>query len=1058
MSAAPGRVCRLLFLAACIVLFSVRSHPKELADLSGEYVVDVWTSEDGLPQNSVTSIAQTPDGYLWLGTLAGVARFDGARFVVFDEENTPALNSSRIVYLHVDRQGNLWVRSEFGDLARWTDGRFRKFTAEDGLPPSGAGLLCDDPQGRLWLSAALPDRVFRLEGGRFIPTIESDHFPLGSFFGLTSDGEGNIWAGSATNLYRLFPGEPVRVETGEKDASLGILALGPSLDGGIWAATSQGIEKFRQARREKRLAGAEPITTASSLLEDRQGNVWVGTWGQGLLRFDSSGRFAKFHLTESSAFEVVRCLHQDHEGSLWAGVGGGGLYRLKPRVFKSYGIQEGLADKVVRSVAEDRDGRIWVLSAAGVNWIRPGQPDRVQKVDFEVPACWTVYPNQRGGVWIGTYANGLFRHDSKGLAPIEELRSHVFQALFEDRAGVLWAGSSSELFTLDTKGAGPIKRISEAAGVSQIRPRAIAQDRQGRVYLGLNRGGLLRGNGSEWTRFSKEHGLVSDRIWSLYVDRDDTVWIGTYGSGLSRFQGGRFFNFSDPSLKLPRYVTSILEDDTGYLWFGSNQGILRVLRTELNELAETGRGELNVHWYGASDGLRTIECVGGIQPAAWKARDGRLWFATVSGVSVVDPSRLPFNARPPPVVIEEVAINHEAVEGWTAVNSGELSVISDQWSVASGQSFGAVKVGPRSTEAAAHPDKSALRTPHSAVLQIPPGNRRLEIQYTALSFTAPEKVRFKYRLENLDEDWTDAGGRRTAYYQALRPGDYRFRVIACNNDGVWTDRGASLALTVLPHFWQTVWFRLLLALVGAGSVLALHLRRVRRLNQARLAQEAFSRQLIESQENERKRMAAELHDGLSQELLVMKNRALMGLKHGGNPLRMTEQFHEISTVATEAIRSVREIAQNLRPFQLDELGLTKAIEATLAKLNYSAGLQFRMKLDEVDGLFPPEFEIHFFRIVQECLNNIVKHSGATEAEVTVTKGSRQVRLVVRDNGKGFACPANATTGASRSGFGLNGLSERARLMGGHCEIKSQPGEGTAITVIIPLPRNHPSHE
>jgi signal transduction histidine kinase len=411
------------------------------------------------------------------------------------------------------------------------------------------------------------------------------------------------------------------------------------------------------------------------------------------------------------------------------------------------------------------------------------------------------------------------------------------------------------------------------------------------------------------------------------------------------------------------------------------------------------------------------ECNGGGQPAGWKRRDGTLWFPTARGVVRVDPAAVTSNAVPPPVAIERVLVDRTEVDP-----RGEIDVS--------------------------------------------PGRRDLEIHYTGLSYSAPEHVRFRYMLAGLDTGWTDAGTRRSVYYSHLPPGRYTFRVIAANGDGVWNTTGSHMQLRIVPAFYQTWWFVVFAGLVLATAGFAIHDRRVRGLTRAKAAQEAFSRRLIESQEAERKRIAAELHDSLSQTLVVIKNRALLSLRTPDDSQRALDQMDEIAEAATDAIDEVKEIAYNLRPFHLDRLGLTAAIDVMLSRMADAHGLRIEKDLDPLDDVFPKDQEINIYRIVQEGLTNIVKHASATDVRVTIKRDTRSVAIALEDNGRGFTRDATAggagavtAGGAGNGGFGLQGMAERARLFGGEPIVQSVPGQGTTIRLTLDVDESRgPRHE
>jgi signal transduction histidine kinase len=425
-----------------------------------------------------------------------------------------------------------------------------------------------------------------------------------------------------------------------------------------------------------------------------------------------------------------------------------------------------------------------------------------------------------------------------------------------------------------------------------------------------------------------------------------------------------------------------------------NRGIYRVRKQELNDFADGKIKAITSIGYGKSDGMLNVECNGGRWPAGIRARDGKLWFPTMGGVAIIDPAAVTTNTQPPPVVIESVLVDR-------------------------------------------------LPTAFDKDVRITPGQENFEIQYTALSFINSENLRFKYKLEGLDHDWVEAGTRRTAYFSHVPPGEYTFQVIAANSDGVWNEEGKSIKIVVLPPFYKTWWFMVVAALMMALVAYVMIKRYLRKIERERLAQQTFARQLIASQEQERKRIAAELHDSLGQRLVVIKNLALMFLSAKNGDVGNLQQIEELSTETSQAIGEVKAISYNLRPYQLDRIGLTKAVEAIVRTVQSASAIDFRAEIDDIDDYFPKDSEINFYRIVQECVNNVVKHSGASAAFVNIKRTGAILVLEVSDNGKGFT-PHQLES--KNGGFGLVGIAERAELLGGKVEIKSAPEQGAMIKI------------
>ena len=1002
-----------------------------------DFTIDAWQTDDGLPQSSVKSIAQTPDGYLWLATFNGLARFDGVRFTVFDTANVPGLPGNRLIRLSVDRDGALWVITEYKGVARLKDGRCRTFSTEDGVPAEGARWVDEDPQGVLWLAGQEGGlRCWR--NGKFVPVPAPAGFAQGPLGEMVTGGKGEAWFQHQDRLFHFENGQFALLEGPDREREDVVKRVCPSRDGGLWVVTSAGLRKHRQG---KWLPEVWPCPNFKAAIvysrEDFVGNLWVATYNNGLFRFTPAEGWV--HLTVESGLTTLslRCLFCDLEGNVWIGTDGGGLLRIKPRSWKMITRREGLGIDAVHSVCQDRQGRIWF--AGGTT--RPYLLDR-GAVSVAIPppqsdvldGVWAVLPTRDGAMWIGTYGGKVFQSQDGVLTRYgkgEGMLAGSVRALLEDRQGTLWVGGFDGLSRIDRE---RVTHYSRRDGLSSERVWALVEDSKACLYVGTSGAGLNRFQDGRFTAYTHEQGLPDDVIQALYVDAEDVLWIGTHGGGLSRFRAGRFFNYRVKSGLPARSVGPMLEDDEGRLWMATDLGIVRVSRHELNEFAEGRRRPVNYLAFDRSDGLATVE-VGGIQPACLKARDGKLWFGTAKGAAFLDPKELRVNSRPPPVVIHEVRIDDEVVEERRSGVRGQESEDRGQRTEDRGQ---------KSEEG-----QSAIRNPQSAIVTVLPHQSRVEFRFTGLSFTAPAKVRFRYRMEGFDADWVDCGTARSASYARLPAGRYRFRVTACNNDGVWNEAGAALGVMVLAPWYRTWWAYSVGGFLAAGLVVCFCEARLPRLRRARALQADFSRRLIDSQEADHKRMAKELHDGLGQNLILIKNRAELGLQRLNSPVLLAEQLREVSDAAAAALDEVRATARTLHPYELDRLGLTQAIEAMAQRVGETSPTKFLTDLDNVDGLFPPDTQINLYRILQEGVNNVLKHARAAEVILEIKRDADGVRATLLDDGCGFD-PA-ALSANRPSGLGLQGMTERAGFIGGKLRLQSAPGRGTRLEVTIPLP-------
>ncbi|MGH9943136.1 MAG: ligand-binding sensor domain-containing protein [Pyrinomonadaceae bacterium] len=1006
--AVPNRTKRrphgavFVFLCGHLLLLALACAGK--ADAAA-YRVQIWTTDEGLPQNSVNAILQTRDGYLWFTTLDGLVRFDGVRFQIFDKSNTAGLNSNRFNSLYEDEQGDLWAGTDDGGLARYAGGTFATYDTRHGLPHNLVMGIGGDGAGHLLV--ATMGGLARRQGEQFVAETAT----LGRRYDANThlSRNGTLWSPDARGLSRWQDTKLTSVALDNNLPGSGAYVLLEDREGGVWVGRGDsgggggGLERLEGgAWVAFTVRDGKPEHAASAMYQDSRGRIWLGTAGGGLSRFEG-GRFSEQLPARGGDSENVTCIYEDREGTIWLGTRNRGLLRLSEQHVKAYTTQDGLPSNNAYPIVEDRAGNVWVGTwRGGLSRIRGGVvTDYTAALGRAARNVSAIHEDRAGRLWIGSISR-IGYLEGEAFTDLSErigLSGTPVRVIRQDRAGAVWIGTHKGLFKYSE---GKPTLYAAREGLPDDNVTDILEDRQGRLWFATS-GGLARLEGDQFISLTEREGLSSNRVRTLHETADGTLWIGTYDGGLNRLRDGRLTRYTTRDGLLNNGVFRILEDGQGNFWMSSNRGISRVSERQLDDFAAGRLNKLNPVAYGTQDGMLSAECNGNNQPAGWRTRDGKLWFPTQGGVAVIDPERVSTNPLTPPVVIESCLLDREPV--------------------------------------------ASLQP-----LRIEPGRENLEISYTGLSFIKPERVQFKYRLDGVDKDWIDAGPRRTAYYSYLPPGTYTFTVLAANSDGVWNTEGASLRVVVVPPFYRTWWFLALATLAVAGLAILIYEMRLLQLKRAHAAQENFSRQLIASQEHERKRIAAELHDGLGQNLLVIKNRALLGLTAPGDVNSAVEQLDEISATASQAIEEVREIAHNLRPYQLDRLGLTKALEGIVRKVSASSPVKFSTEIDQIDGLFPKEAEINLYRIVQESLNNVVKHSGATEARLTIKRDAGSVRVTVEDDGRGFRLNPTADE-AARRGFGLSGIAERARIIGGRQSVQSMPGQGTTVTLHIELSKN-----
>ncbi|HQU85669.1 MAG TPA: two-component regulator propeller domain-containing protein, partial [Pyrinomonadaceae bacterium] len=784
-----------------------------------------------------------------------------------------------------------------------------------------------------------------------------------------------------------------------------------------------------------------------NLYEDKNSGLWIGDIGK--IYYLQNGKIAEY--SQKEGFPTNTRAHdfwEETDGSIWFATGDGnlsgvGLMRFKDEKFDKFGLENGLSNDRIFYVYKDRESNIWLATDKGLNRLRKQIVTPISTKDGLIyNESYPILKARDGSIYIGTveglsrFSGGNFTNTTFSCKSATQSKASI-QSLWEDETGKIWIGMVGcfgvlengkirevdafsdrprAYFAIRSDRNGNLWIATEHDGVYQFRDgkiianlttenglinndvKFIHEDKKGDLWFGTF-GGLSHLKDGRFTNFTVKEGLASDLVRSIYEDADGIFWIGTYDGGLSRFKDGIFFNFNETNGLFNNGVFAIAEDGRGNFWMSSNKGIYRVSKQQLNDFADGKINHFESFAYGKSDGMLTTECNGGRQPSVMKNSDGKIWFPTLEGIAVVDPEKLETNPLPPPVEIENVAIDRE-----------NISLKND------------------------------------SKITLSPSQNYLDIEFTALSFIKSDQIKFRYKLEGLDKDWIDAGTRRSVNYSYLPPGEYVFRVIAANTDGVWNTEGKSIKIEVLAPFYKTFRFWFAFALVLLGVFYMVYRLRIKQLQKLNAAQEAFSRQLIESQEAERKRIAQELHDGLGQNLLVIKNRALLGLAAKENPEKADEQFSEIQESVTDALAEVRTIAYNLRPLHIERLGLTSTIEEMIEDVEKASGIEIIFDIENIDGIFSKDNEINVYRIIQECLSNIVKHSEAKKASVTIFRENQNIVLTVKDDGKGF----DPVKGNEKKGLGLNGISERVKILGGNFSIESEFEKGTTFLVEIKI--------
>jgi signal transduction histidine kinase/ligand-binding sensor domain-containing protein/CheY-like chemotaxis protein len=751
----------------------------------GQYTRTVWEVSAGLPQNSVQTVLQTRDGYLWLGTEEGLVRFDGERFEVFNRDNTPELPGKDVKSLFETPDGTLWVAMAAG-LARLKDGRFTAYSLAQGLQHDWTSAVTGDRAGNVWLGT-FGGGLLRFTNGRSTAFTSRNGLPDNFVWAVRETRDGSIWIGSNGGLTRMTGNALVTYTTRDGLPDNHVTALLEDRDGSLWIGTTKGLVKSRGGKFETyttRDGLTDDVVTA--LYEDAEDSLWIGTNG-GLSRHHARG-FDRFTAKDGLNNNSVASLTGDREGNLWIGTSGGGVIKLTERSFSTLSENEGLLNANARSVLEGSDGSIWIgTQGGGLSRVKEGRVVAVHTVRDGLPGdtVTALLERKDGSIWIGTAA-GLARlqRDRVSVVRADDFQADSIRALFEGQDGALWIGTSG----------GGLKVLRDdhvtvwdaKSGLSDV-VRSFYGDPTGTVWVGSD-AGLSRYVNGGFETFGVAQGVFRKGVMTISGDPDGTIWAGTLGDGLYRYKDGKFAHYSTADGLFDDVVFQIVDDQQGSLWMTCNRGVFRVGKQMLVDFAEHRAKTITSTSFGGADGIRSAEFNGNAQPAGIRAHDGTLWFPTIKGAASVRPDKLIVNRLPPAVVIERLVADRKPV-----------ALVGD--------------------------------------IRVPPGHGELEFHYTALSFVDPARVRFKYRLTGFDRDWVDAGRRREAHYTNLPGGSFQFQVIAQNNDGVWNEQGSTVSVRLEPHFYETTLFYLAVAAGIALGISGLIRMRVHRMRQQAAALE-----------------------------------------------------------------------------------------------------------------------------------------------------------------------------------------------------------------------------
>jgi len=1008
----------------------------------------IWTADEGLPSSSVTSLAQTPDGYLWVGTYNGLARFDGVHFKSFFPADTPELTQPRIQALATDVQGTLWITTYDNALVSYRDGRFhleRRSRSEINIPlilastssnswlfASATGEIvrreraspleepvwtelaspgaqrylfrCVDDSGVCWFTTR-DSRIVRLLGDDLVPLPAEAVGWEGEIRSLVADARGGVWAGTTKGVWRWDGNQFRDVRATNGAVEYVAEKILPLRDGSVWVWGDAQLRRQVDRRWVREVPEWGPLLGDAGghemlMYEDAAGGVWIAHYGNGLFHIAANGELQRLSSTNGLPGDRIWTWFQMRDGTVWAGVDRGGLVNMRKRQFRVLGQAEGMPSAAVLSVCQDEAGTMWFGTSGG--GLCREQDGRVESLPVSGDAAenfvFSMAPQAGGGLWLSASSGeDLFLYQD-GKIERGPWLVHGIKSMLVDRSQRLWMGTKSGLnwWTPNAR-----RGFTARDGLAPSPVRALVEDQDGQVWCGTDDGTLYRCSSDQVEAFHPSGALSAAPISALLPDTNGVIWIGTFSGGLMRFREGRFDRITASDGLASDLITQLLEDDQGWLWMGTQQGLSRVPKSALNDFLDGKLPRVDCINYGIYDGLPTLECAANYQPACARSRDGRLWFATMKGVVSIQPDELHRNPVPPNVVVESVLVDGEPVD-------------------------------------AAH-----------GKVVVPPGRRRLEFQYTGLSFKAPDQILFRYRLSSIEKDWVDAGYERSVNYNMLPPGSYKFEVLACNSDGVWSGKGAAIALVVKPYFYQTAWFGILLtALVVGGLVFAVrrHTARKYRAELQRLEQQ-------HAVEQDRARIAKDIHDDLGAELTQIT--LLSELARHDPPEHVETNLGRITDSARRITRAMDEIVWAVDPQHDSLAGFIDYASVYTEDFLRTAGILCRIDVPVDLPLLTMDAEVRYnlFLALKETLNNIVKHARATKVRLTLQLGQDRITVVVQDDGRGIKAPHRSSLDDTRlsTGHGIVNLEQRLASIGGSCVITSDPASGTRVELSARVP-------
>ena len=963
-----------------------------------QYAHTAWKMRDGFMQGSIHTTAQTRDGYLWLGTEFGLYRFDGVKTVLWTPPSGKQLPSDYVLSLLAAHDDTLWIGTSKG-LASWKDGHLKLYAE---LAGQAIFAILEGKEGTIWTGAlSLSGRLCAIEKGSVRCYGEDGSLGQG-VTDLYEDSKGNLWAGVVNGLWRWKPGPPKFY--GLPDEPNGIQGFAEEADGTLLVGTSRGIKRLVNGKIEAHLLrGALPRSATRRFLRDHDGGLWIGTPTQGLAHIHQ-GRTDVFAHRDGLSGDDILTIFEDREGSIWVGTTDG-LDRFHDFAVATFSLKEGLSNVNVGSVLADRDGSVWLGTYGGLNHWNNGQVTRYDGREGLLNGLPpnSLFQDSHGRIWVSTnrelgYLEGLRFISLRGVAGLSN------HGVAEDTRGNLWVATQlNGLFRVSPTS--EVQQIPWASLGRKDYASALAADPwMGGLWLGFRDSGIAYfRDGQVRESYTVADGLGGGTVGRFRFDPDGAVWAATQG-GLSRLKNGRIATLTSKNGLPCDAVHWVIQDNDHSFWLLMPCALVRIARSEVDAWAAVADKDkdtkrmIQATVFGSSDGVRSSGRPHGYSPQVTRSSDGKLWFATLDGVSVIDPRHLPFNKVPPSVLIEQITADGKGYDP---------------------AAYGNVR------------------------LPLPARIRDLSIAYTALSLAVPEKIHFRFKLEGQDQDWREVVNDRQVRYSNLGPKNYRFRLKACNNSGVWNEAGVFLDFSVAPAYYQTVWFRAVCVAIFLALLWGIYQLRLRHL-----------RMQLEARFDERTRIAGELHDTLLQSFhgVLFRFQAARN-KLPGRPEEAMRALDYAIMRTEQAIAEGRDAIQDLRPEAATQKTLAELLAAEGEELEASRRAEgdspvFSIIVEGERQTLPPDLCQDVYRMARELLRNAFKHARAHRVEMEVRYDDGLLRIRIRDDGTGID-PKVLEEGGRTGHFGLRGVKERAQRIGAQLEFWSEVGAGTEVQLTIP---------